>query len=400
MRLQQYLARSGITSRRKAEDLIQAGRVTINDKVAEVGAVVGENDVVRLDGEKVRMPQKTIVIALNKPKGYTTTHEDNHADKLVYELVPMSPGLHSVGRLDKDTEGLLLLTNDGHLTQLLSHPRNAVRKLYRVWSKKGRLSEAECQQLIDGVILGDGPAKALEAIPSKEGALLTMAEGRKREVRRMLGRVGHPVEKLVRLAVGPIELADLEPGNWRYLEAHEIELLRQNAQPPKLRKAKPANPPLRGSSVKPSARNTPPKPLNKEDLSEATRAKIDQTIAQLGGPDDESAGRLRAYDQERTPNPKRERAARGSKPMGKAARGTDKGKRRASKPTSEATQKPKPDSSKPETRASKPTKDAAKPARAFDKEQPRKDFKKVPGKPSKPHSSQKPRNQSRKPKAR
>ncbi len=236
MRLQQFLARSGITSRRKAEDLIRSGRVSINNQVVGIGAVVKTSDIVRLDGERVRMPQKNVVIALHKPKGYTTTHEDEHAEKLVYELVPKHPGLHSVGRLDKDTEGLLLLTTDGHLTQLLTHPRNQVRKLYRAWCKRGRVSKEVCQQLVQGVMLGDGLAQALEAQPVKDGIKLVLAEGRKREVRRMLGKVGHPVERLVRLAVGPIELGELEVGTWRYLTQEEIKLLHSNAGLPRLRK--------------------------------------------------------------------------------------------------------------------------------------------------------------------
>ncbi|WP_119360761.1 pseudouridine synthase [Meiothermus luteus] len=229
MRLQQFLARAGIASRRKAEALIRAGRVTINGEVAELGRVVQPGDVVRLDGERVNPPRKTVVIALNKPRGYTTTHEDPHAEKRVYSLVPAHPGLHAVGRLDKETEGLLLLTNDGQLTQLLTHPRNQVPKVYRAWCKNGRLSLEACRRLEQGVALEDGPAKALRAIPARGGARLVLTEGRKREVRRMLARVGYPVERLVRLAVGPIELGGLEPGQWRYLSPGEVRLLRQSA---------------------------------------------------------------------------------------------------------------------------------------------------------------------------
>lgn len=236
MRLQQFLARAGIASRRKAEDLIRSGRVSINNQVVGIGAVVQTGDIVRLDGERVRMPQKHVVIALHKPKGYTTTHEDAHADKLVYELVPQHPGLHSVGRLDKDTEGLLLLTTDGHLTQLLTHPRNQIPKLYRAWCKRGKVGKEACQQLIQGVMLGDGLARALEAQPAKDGVKLVLSEGRKREVRRMLGKVGYPVERLVRLAVGPIELGDLEAGQWRYLTQEEIKLLQAKAELPRSRK--------------------------------------------------------------------------------------------------------------------------------------------------------------------
>jgi 23S rRNA pseudouridine2605 synthase len=245
MRLQQFLARAGVTSRRKAEDLIRAGRVTINQQVATIGAVVQPGDIVRLDGERVRMPQKNVVIALHKPKGYTTTHEDEHAEKIVYELVPKHPGLHTVGRLDKDTEGLLLLTTDGHLTQYLTHPRNRVPKLYRAWCKNGKVSKKACQQLVQGVMLGDGLAQALEAYPVKDGVKLVLTEGRKREVRRMLGKVGYPVERLVRLAVGPIELGELEAGEWRYLTSEEIKLLYSSAElrkPAQTRKPVPTAP--------------------------------------------------------------------------------------------------------------------------------------------------------------
>ncbi|RDI95957.1 rRNA pseudouridine synthase [Meiothermus sp. QL-1] len=229
MRLQQFLARAGIASRRKAEELIRSGRVTVNDQVAALGTVVGPNDVVRLDGERVRLPRKTVVIALHKPRGYTTTHQDPHAEKLVYSLVPPHPGLHAVGRLDKETEGLLLLTNDGQLTQLLTHPRYQVPKLYRAWCKGGRVSPAVCRRLEEGVVLEDGLARALEASPARGGVKLVIAEGRKREVRRMLQAVGCPVERLVRLAVGPIELGDLPVGGWRYLSPAEIQQLRQAA---------------------------------------------------------------------------------------------------------------------------------------------------------------------------
>ncbi|MDX2005718.1 MAG: pseudouridine synthase [Meiothermus sp.] len=302
MRLQQYLARSGVTSRRKAEELIRAGRVTINNQVAELGAVVGERDVVRLDGERVRMPTRSVVIALNKPKGYTTTHEDEHAEKLVYQLVPEHPGLHSVGRLDKDTEGLLLLTNDGNLTQKLTHPSNEVPKLYRVWSKKGRLSVLECQRLIEGLMLGDGFAKAVEAVPTKEGAKLVLTEGRKREVRRMLGKLGHPVERLVRLAVGVIELGELKPGEYRYLEPPEVQLLMEGAAPPKLRKPTPAAKQRRAPKPQ-DAGQKPPRPAGKAGsasggkpsgkprasgasaLGEANQARIARVMQRLGAED-------------------------------------------------------------------------------------------------------------------
>lgn len=268
MRLQQFLARSGIASRRKAEDLIRAGRVSINNQIASIGAVVQTGDIVRLDGERVRMPQKTVVIALHKPKGYTTTHEDEHAEKLVFELVPRHPGLHSVGRLDKNTEGLLLLTTDGQLTQLLTHPSNQVPKLYRAWCQGGRVSKEACQQLTQGVMLEDGLAKALAAQPVKDGIKLTLTEGRKREVRRMLRKVGYPVERLVRLAVGPIELGALEVGQWRYLTPEEIKLLYTDAGLLRLRK------PAQAQRQKPAALcNRTLSPDKRKDSSNRSASK-------------------------------------------------------------------------------------------------------------------------------
>jgi len=235
MRLQQFLARAGVASRRKAEDLIREGRVTINDQIAGIGSSVSESDVVCLDGERVRLPEKKVVIALHKPVGVTTTKSDPHAERTVYQLVPDVPGLHPVGRLDKDSEGLLLLTNDGDLTLKLTHPRYGVRKVYRAWCKQGRVSEADCKRLVEGVELDDGLAQALEAEPTQEGARIVMAEGKKREVRRMLGRLGYPVTRLVRLQVGPIKLGKLNPGEWRYLTPEEVGLL-QGQKPLKPRK--------------------------------------------------------------------------------------------------------------------------------------------------------------------
>lgn len=280
MRLQQFLARAGVASRRKAEDLIREGRVTINDQIAGIGSSVSETDVVRLDGERVRLPEKKVVIALHKPVGVTTTRSDPHALRTVYQLVPDVPGLHPVGRLDKDSEGLLLLTNDGDLTHQLTHPRYGVRKVYRAWCKHGSVSEADCKRLVEGVELDDGLAQALEAEPTKEGARIVMAEGKKREVRRMLGRLGYPVTRLVRLQVGPIKLGNLNVGEWRYLTPEEISLLR-GQKPPKPRrkkegwaKAKPAKftKPGEGSRAPRSAEKPPSRAeQDRADLRVRTR---------------------------------------------------------------------------------------------------------------------------------
>lgn len=225
MRLQAFLARAGVASRRKAEALIRQGRVRVNGKVAVLGQKVGPGDLVEVDGKRVELPQERVVLALHKPKGYTTTRHDPHARRTVFDLLPKIPGLHPVGRLDRDSEGLLLFTNDGALTFRLTHPRHGVRKVYRVWTEGGTLPEAVCQRLLKGVELEDGPAKALACRPAPGGAILTLGEGRKREVRRMLQRVGYPVRRLLRLQVGPIRLGDLPPGKWRRLSEGEVQAL-------------------------------------------------------------------------------------------------------------------------------------------------------------------------------
>ncbi|KHG65497.1 pseudouridine synthase [Thermus sp. 2.9] len=227
MRLQAFLARAGVASRRKAEALIQEGLVRVNGEVAHLGQKVGLKDVVEVAGKRVILPER-VILALHKPKGYTTTRSDPHAQKTVYELLPEIPGLHPVGRLDRDSEGLLLFTNDGELTFRLTHPRHGVQKVYRVWTEGGTLPEGVCRRLLKGVMLEDGPAKALACRPAPGGAFLTLAEGRKREVRRMLKAVGYPVKRLLRVQVGPIRLGNLPPGKWRRLSSEEEKaLLRQ-----------------------------------------------------------------------------------------------------------------------------------------------------------------------------
>ncbi|WP_135257055.1 pseudouridine synthase [Thermus caldilimi] len=225
MRLQAFLARAGVGSRRKAERLILEGRVRVNGAVARLGQKVGPGDVVEVDGRRVELPQERVVLALHKPRGYTTTRHDPHAAHTVFDLLPDIPGLHPIGRLDRDSEGLLLLTNDGHLTLRLTHPRYGVRKVYRVYTEKGTLPEAICRKLVQGVELEDGPARALFCRPAPGGALLTLTEGRKREVRRMLKAVGYPVRRLLRVQVGPIRLGNLPPGRWRRLSEEEVAAL-------------------------------------------------------------------------------------------------------------------------------------------------------------------------------
>jgi 23S rRNA pseudouridine2605 synthase len=225
MRLQALLARAGVASRRQAEALIRQGLVRVNGEVAHLGQKVGPDDLVEVAGRRVEWPRERLVLALHKPRGYTTTRSDPHARRTVFELLPQVPGLQAVGRLDRESEGLLLFTNDGELLFRLTHPRYGVRKVYRVWTERGTLLEAVCRKLVEGVALEDGPARALSCRPAQGGAILTLGEGRKREVRRMLQAVGYPVKRLLRLQVGPVRLGNLPPGRWRRLSPEEVQAL-------------------------------------------------------------------------------------------------------------------------------------------------------------------------------
>ncbi len=224
-RLQKYLARAGIASRRKAEDLILTKRVTVNGNIAELGSKVKPGDDVRLDGKRVEKMAETITYMLNKPMGYVTTAEDEMGRQTVLELLPKTPGLHPVGRLDMDSEGLLLLTTDGDLTLRLTHPRFEHEKEYRVWCKEGELGAGELAILEQGLELDDGRAKAIVAKRAEGGCKLVLAEGRNRQVRRMLAKVGYSVTRLVRTRIARLELGNLAPGEYRQLSEGELKLL-------------------------------------------------------------------------------------------------------------------------------------------------------------------------------
>ncbi len=227
LRLQKYLVLAGAApSRRKAEELIRGGRVTVNGAVARLGARVHPGDEVRVGGRKAELPERRVVLALHKPKGYETTRTSRSGAPTVYELLPELPGLHPVGRLDRDSEGLLLFTNDGALTQRLTHPRYGVKKVYRVWSRKGTPPSDLLRKLERGVTLKSGVrVQALKARPKEGGAVITLTEGKKREVRYMMAAIGYPVERLVRVKMGPIRLGGQKPGTWRELSAAELKAL-------------------------------------------------------------------------------------------------------------------------------------------------------------------------------
>ena len=229
MRLNAYLARAGVASRRRADELIREGRVRVNGERGELNTVVGKRDVVEVDGERVAL-QRLAYVLLNKPPGVVTTASDPHGRKTVVDLVPAEPRVVPVGRLDVDTTGALLLTNDGDLAHRLAHPRYGVPKVYEA-DVEGSLSPDDLARLRAGIELEDGPtAPALVRVVGRgtrsSRIELTLHEGRKHQVKRMCEAVGHPVRRLHRSRYAELELGGLEPGQWRELEANEVSALR------------------------------------------------------------------------------------------------------------------------------------------------------------------------------
>jgi 23S rRNA pseudouridine2605 synthase len=225
-RLQKVLAATGWGSRRTCEELIAAGRVTVNGEVAELGRRVdAEVDSIEVDGAPVGVKPGLVYYLLNKPRGVVTTAKDTHGRPTVVELVPRQPRVFPVGRLDADTEGLLLLTNDGELAHRVSHPSHGVEKEYLA-HVKGRVSAGALRQLREGVELDDGMTAPAEASQPSPGVIrITIHEGRNRQVRRMCEAVGHPVLRLVRTRIGPISDRSLRPGDWRELSTGERKAL-------------------------------------------------------------------------------------------------------------------------------------------------------------------------------
>jgi 23S rRNA pseudouridine2605 synthase len=231
IRLQKVLAAAGFGSRRACEELISAGRVRVNGQTARLGARVDpQHDVVALDGSQVPTAEGLAYLAIHKPRGLLATMADDRGRPCVGDLVTdLSTQLHHVGRLDADSEGLLLLTNDGALSHRLTHPSYGVTKTYLV-EIEGVVARAATRALRDGVELDDGPVTvdSLDVVDSTSAHTvleLSLHEGRNHVVRRLFDHVGHPVTRLVRVAVGPIRLGDLKPGRRRHLQPGEIHAL-------------------------------------------------------------------------------------------------------------------------------------------------------------------------------
>lgn len=238
-RLQKVLARAGISSRRKCEELIRAGRVRVNGQpVRELGFKVDPaRDRIELDGRPVQV-EPPVYIMLNKPRGYICTLRDPQGRPRVMDLVYGIPQrIYPAGRLDYDTEGLLILTNDGDFAHALTHPRHEITKTYLV-RVSGRPRNRDLNKLRRGIMLSDGPtAPARVAVIKKdpETTLLKVSihEGRKRQIRRMFAAIGHPVIELKRIAIGPLTLGELRVGEFRHLTPEEVEKIKSVSRGPK-----------------------------------------------------------------------------------------------------------------------------------------------------------------------
>lgn len=232
IRLQKFLAEAGVASRRKCEELISQGRVEVDGRlVTELGTRIGGGEVIKIDGKEVKREQRKVYILLNKPVGVISSARDQFSRKTVLDLVDgVNERIYPVGRLDYDTSGLIILTNDGEFANLLMHPRHEQEKVYRALIK-GRLDDADIRILETGVAIEDyvtsqAKVKVIRTTPQDTTVEITIHEGRNRQVRKMFEALGHPVLRLKRTGIGTIGVGGLEEGQWRYLSKNEVEALR------------------------------------------------------------------------------------------------------------------------------------------------------------------------------
>ncbi|QQY80643.1 ribosomal large subunit pseudouridine synthase B [Keratinibaculum paraultunense] len=233
MRLQKYMAKCGVASRRKSEEIILEGRVKVNGIIEKkLGTVIDPNkDVIEVDNKIINMEENKVYIMLNKPEGYVTTVKDKYSKKIVLDLiVGIDERIYPVGRLDSETTGLLLMTNDGDLTYKLTHPSYQVPKKYIALVEgipnNKKLHKFRRGLKIDGRITAEAYIKILKEYKNTSLLEISIHEGRNRQIRKMCQHIGHPVIKLKRVAIGELELGKLEVGKWRYLTSKEVKYLK------------------------------------------------------------------------------------------------------------------------------------------------------------------------------
>lgn len=230
MRLNKYLAQSGVASRRESDRLIQEGTVTINNQVIiDPAYQVQDNDIVTFDGKVLKPQENTVVYMLNKPKNVITTAQDTHGRKTVMDIIPSKRRLFPIGRLDKDTTGLILITDNGELANYLMHPKNRVSRLYEV-EIEGHLNPKEIAKIKKGIFIGDGEFGRGVIIKqttrkTRSTIIIRLQQGKKREIRRIFYFLGKKVYTLHRFQYGTIKLGDLQSGQWRGLTKKEVNLL-------------------------------------------------------------------------------------------------------------------------------------------------------------------------------
>lgn len=231
MRLNKFLSNSGVASRRKSDDLIAAGKVTVNGKVVtELGTIIQEKkDKIMVDGKEVSLPSAFVYIKLNKPKGYACSAADEKGRKTIYDLINCEERLFSVGRLDYDTEGLILLTNDGDFANTVMHPRNGIEKEYRL-SIEGEVKESELAVLrkgvvVDGVRMPSARIKWLSYENHVTKLSVVIDEGQNRQIRRMFEAIGRDIKLLKRVSIGGVKLGGLSRGEYKDLTDDELNLL-------------------------------------------------------------------------------------------------------------------------------------------------------------------------------
>ena len=223
IRLQKFLANAGVSSRRKAEELIKAGKIKVNNKITtELGTKVNENeDRVEYNNKILNLKSEKIYIALNKPIGYISS-ADNAQGKSILDLVKVKERVYPVGRLDKDSNGLMLLTNDGDFTNKITHPRFGSEKEYFVILDQD-LKKEDIQKLEKGIIIGDKKLQPIKVIMAKnKSTRIILKEGMRRQIRRMLGKLGYTVIKLKRIRIGKLELGKLNEGEWKKINKEDI----------------------------------------------------------------------------------------------------------------------------------------------------------------------------------